>query len=78
MSNSNKRLRASSKGVFMTNDELVRANELADGLIAKFERIKALWAEIPGADDFDDLGKKLGSVAGIQNEIIEKQGDVGE
>ena len=48
----------------MTTDQaLSRENELADTLIAKLERIKALWAEMPTASDLADLNKAAGSLA---------------
>ena len=58
----------------MSTAELLRANELSDELITKLERIKALWAEIPGADDFDDLDKKLDGIVGNLNAAREAYG----
>lgn len=55
----------------MTTDELVRANELSDELIAKLERIKALWAEIPGAEELQEIGSEAAAIASSLDEVRE-------
>ncbi len=55
----------------MTTNELVRANELADTLIAKLERIKALLAETPTAEDLENMARAAGSIAGSLQEAAE-------
>lgn len=47
----------------MTTNELLRANKLSTELIAKLEKIKALWAEIPNADDLAEIGKEAAEIA---------------
>ena len=44
-------------------NELREQNEMADALIAKLEKIKAIWAELPTVDDLEEIGKAAGSVA---------------
>lgn len=52
----------------VTTEEL---NALADALIAKLERIKALWAEMPNEDDIESLARAMGSIAATAAEIVE-------
>ena len=47
----------------MTTTELVRANELADSLIPKLERINALLAGTPTAEDLENMARAAGSIA---------------
>ena len=45
------------------NNDLQQQNELADALIEKLERIKALWTEIPSADDMAELAAGAATLA---------------
>ena len=53
-----------------------KSNQAADALLKKLERIKLLSAEILGADDFDDLDRKLDGIVGNLNSIVGKQAEV--
>ena len=55
----------------VTAEELREQNELADSLIAKLERIKALWAEMPGEAETDSLEKALGNIEAGMTQIME-------
>lgn len=55
----------------MAADELREQNELADSVIAKLERIKALWEEMPTEDDLADLCRTAQSIAGSFESIKE-------
>ena len=46
----------------MDTNELVRQNELAEALLAKLERIKTLWAELPAEDELNDLCHAAGAI----------------
>ncbi|MGA2066864.1 MAG: hypothetical protein ABSG86_17940 [Thermoguttaceae bacterium] len=47
----------------MTTAELREQNELADSLISKLERVKALWDVIPGTEELEDLAKAVNNIA---------------
>ena len=58
----------------MNTKELVCANDLADELIAKLEKIKSLWGEIPSVDDLTEIGKEAAAIAASLNEASETYG----
>ena len=47
----------------MASVDLQKQNELADSLIAKLERIKALWDELPSDDYLTNLNRQVEGVA---------------
>ena len=47
----------------MTKSELQCQNELADSLIAKLERIKTLWEEMPNEDAMETLVRQADGIA---------------
>ena len=51
--------------------DLREQNELADSLIAKLERIKALWAEMPNEAETDELEKAIGNIEAGMTQIVE-------
>jgi hypothetical protein len=55
----------------MTSDELLRANGLADVLIAKLEWIKARWEDILSEKQAEDLAKSTSAIASALEPIKE-------
>ncbi len=60
----------------MTAEELREQNQLADALIAKLERIKDLWEDLPDEDEMEPLDSRLGSIVGSLKEIPELSGAI--
>jgi len=47
----------------MSSEELRVQNELADALLSKLERIKALWDELPSEEALNEIGSSAESLA---------------
>ena len=55
----------------VTTEDLREQNELADSLIAKLNRIKALWAEMPHEAETGDLEKAMGNIEVSAAKIVD-------
>ena len=55
----------------LTTNELVRANDLSNELIAKLEQIKARWAGIPSVENLEEIRVQVTAIAGSLNEARE-------